>query len=92
MEAGFHPKGNTESLMGLAGACCILRQSLVDGWETRLEAGRLDWRQRPAMRLPSSSMGMVMAWIRMVIRMKGDVTESRDSELGQRLDIVVREQ
>lgn len=42
-EAGFHLEGNMEPLMRLGGANTILHfisQSLVDGGETRLEAGR----------------------------------------------------
>lgn len=42
-EAGFHPEGNGEPLQSLGGGNMILhfiKQSLVDGEESRLEAGR----------------------------------------------------
>lgn len=43
-EAGFHPEGNGEPSKGLGGSNIILhfiKQSLVGGEESRLEAGRL---------------------------------------------------
>lgn len=42
-EAGFHPEGNGEPLQSLGGGNMILhfiKQSLVGGEESRLEAGR----------------------------------------------------
>lgn len=66
-EAGFHPEGNGEPLKGLDGGNRTLhfvRQSLVAGGETSLEAGS------PARRLLwQVQKGLAVAWIRVVVEM-----------------------